>query len=147
MKTDLKQGEKKKINVKTLAGIVFGIAVMALVQHFFFKPPSFDKQLMQVASELNKTCPVMVDSETQLDNTIALPGKTFQYNYTLINTVKDSVDIANLEAYMKTSILNTIKTSPDLKTFRDNDVIMTYSYKDKNSVHLLKMTFTPDQYK
>jgi hypothetical protein len=117
------------------------------VQQYFFKPPSFDKQMMQVASELNKTCPIMVDAETQLDNAVALPEKTFQYNYTLINMYKDSIDIEKLEEYLKPVILNTIKTNPDLNSFRDNNVVMSYNYKDKNSAHVLKLIFTPDQYK
>ncbi|MCF8458865.1 MAG: hypothetical protein K9H62_23255 [Bacteroidales bacterium] len=90
---------------------------------------------------------IIVDSETRLDNALALPGKTFQYNYTLVNLVKDSIDIGSLEEYLNPVILNNIKTNPDLKTFRDNDVTMAYNYKDKNSEHLLKLIFTPDQYK
>ena len=29
----------------------------------------------------------MVDNATRLDNAIALPGNTFQYNYTIVNMV------------------------------------------------------------
>jgi len=147
METTSKQNDKKKLNLKTIVGLAFGLIVAILVQQYFFKPPSFDKQMMQVASELNKTCPIMVDTETQLDNAVALPEKTFQYNYTLINMYKDSIDIERLEEYLKPVILNTIKTNPDLKSFRDNNVVMSYNYKDKNSTHVLKLIFTPDQYK
>jgi uncharacterized membrane protein YgaE (UPF0421/DUF939 family) len=142
-----KQDDKKKLNFKTIIGLVVGLTVAILVQQYFFKPPSFDKQMMRMASELNKTCPIMVDAETQLDNAVALPEKTFQYNYTLINMDKDSIDIVRLEEYLKPVILNTIKTNPDLKSFRDNNVTMSYNYKDKNSNHILKLTFTPEQYK
>ncbi len=137
----------KKKNLKINIGLALGLTVAILVQQYFFKPPSFDKQMMQMASELNKTCPVMVDAETRLDNAVALPEKTFQYNYTLVNMVKDSIDIVSIEEYLKPVILNTIKTNPDLKSFRDNNVIMSYNYKDKNSMHILKLTFTPDHYK
>lgn len=147
MNTISKQDDKKKLNFKTIIGLVVGLSIAILVQQYFFKPPSFDKQMMSVASELNKTCPIMVDAETQLDNAVALPDKTFQYNYTLINMDKDSIDIVRLEEYLKPVILNTIKTNPDLKSFRDNNVTMSYNYKDKNSNHILKLTFTPEQYK
>lgn len=147
MDTISKQDDKKKLNFKTIIGLVVGLTVAILVQQYFFKPPSFDKQMMNVASELNKTCPIMIDAETQLDNAVALPEKTFQYNYTLINMDKDSIDIERLEEYLKPVILNTIKTNPDLKSFRDNNVTMSYNYKDKNSNHILKLTFTPEQYK
>ena len=147
MDTISKQDDKKKLNFKTIIGLVVGLTVAILVQQYFFKPPSFDKQMMNIASELNKTCPIMIDAETQLDNAVALPEKTFQYNYTLINMDKDSIDIERLEEYLKPVILNTIKTNPDLKSFRDNNVTMSYNYKDKNSNHILKLTFTPEQYK
>ncbi len=147
METISKQDGKNKYNLKTIAGLAFGLIIAILVQQYFFKPPSFDKQMMQVASELNKTCPIMVDAETQFDNAVALPEKTFQYNYTLINIYKDSIDIEKLEEYLKPVILNTIKTNPDLKSFRDNNVVISYNYKDKDRAHVLKLTFTPDQYK
>ncbi len=57
------------------------------------------------------------------------------------------IDISVLENYLQPIILNNIKTNPDLKTFRDNDVIMAYSYKDMNGEHLFKLNFKPDQYK
>ncbi len=37
---------------------------------------------MEIASEINKSCPMMIDKETQFDNALAMPGKVFQYNYT-----------------------------------------------------------------
>src|SRR5665647_51752 len=102
----MEQTENKKIDFKTLAGIVVGIVVMVLVQQFFFKSPSFDKQMMQVASELNKTCPIMVDAETRLDNAVALPDKIFTYNYTLINQVKDSLNVEELKNYLTPLVTN-----------------------------------------
>ncbi len=147
METISQQNNKQKLNFKPIIGLLVGGIILILVQQYFFKPPSFDKQMMNAASELNKTCPIMIDAETQLDNAVALPEKTFQYNYTLINRHKDSIDIVRLKEYLKPVILNTIKTNPDLKSFRDNNITMAYSYKDKNSNHILKLTFTPEQYK
>jgi len=139
--------ENKQKQIKTLLGFAVGVVVMFLMQQYLFKAPSFDKQMVQLASELNKTCPMMIDAETRWDNTVALPGNTFQYNYTLINLLKDSTDLERIEEYLNPIILNTIKTNPDLKLFRDNNVIMSYNYKDKNSIHLFKLTFSPEQYK
>jgi hypothetical protein len=39
---------------------------------------------MAAANELNKSCLMMVDQDTRLDNAVALPENVFQYNYTLI---------------------------------------------------------------
>lgn len=147
METNIKRTDKKRPNFKTILGLVVGLLIVVLVQQFLFKPPSFDKQMMRIASEVNESCPIMIDKETRLDNTIAFPGKTLQYNYTLINTIKDSVDTDIMEEYLKPMILNSIKTNPDLKFLRDNNATMAYNYRDMDGEHLLKLSFTPDQYK
>jgi hypothetical protein len=140
------QTDKNK-KVKTYIGLVVGMVVAFSVQHFLFKKPSFDKQMMQAASEINKTCPIMIDAETRLDNTVALPNNVFQYNYTLVNMVKDSVDVEAIEKHLQPIILNTIKTSPDMESFRINNATISYSYKDKNNNYLTKLEFTSNDYK
>ena len=75
-----------------------------------------------------------------------MPGNVFQYNYTLVNLVKDSIDIPGLESYIKPVILNNVKTNPDMKGFRDNKVTMTYTYKDKDGVYITRINITPDMY-
>jgi hypothetical protein len=142
----MEQTPNNKMNLKTLAGITVGVVVMVLVQQFFLKAPSFDKQMMQVASELNKTCPIMVDAETRLDNTVALPDKVFVYNYTLVNQVKDSVNVEQLKNYMEPIVTNNMKTNPSMKFYRDNKITMSYYYKDKNGVFVFKIDVTPDLY-
>ncbi|MFY7788388.1 MAG: hypothetical protein ACOVQA_11000, partial [Thermoflexibacteraceae bacterium] len=140
--------QKKKIG--TIVGFVVGMITFTLVslgvQELFFKPTSFDQAMMQAASEINKSCPIMVDQETRLDNTVALPNNSFQYNYTLVNMVKSDVNIEALREYLQPIITNNIKTSPDMKLYRENKVIMLYQYKDKNGEFIFKLTLTPDTY-
>jgi len=142
-----KELSNKQNRIKTIIGVAVGVTVMILIQLFVFKTESFDKQMMKAASEINKMCPIMVDKETRLDNAIALPNNVFQYNYTLINIEKDNINISELKEYLKPNILNTIKTNPDLKSFREHKTTMSYNYKDKNNVFLFKLSFTPEQYK
>jgi len=137
----------KKKHISTLISAAVGLLVMVLIQQYVFKTSSYDKQLMQAANEINKSCPVMVDHETRLDNAIALPDNVFQYNYTLVNLEKKDINIPEIKNYLKPKILNTIKTNPDLKFFRDHKTTMSYSYNDKNGIYLFKLTFTADQYK
>ncbi len=84
---------KKKSQVMTIVGVIVGMLAYILVKQFLFAPPSLDKSLMKIASEINKTCPMMVDSETRLDNTTALPNNVFRYNYTFINGIVDELDV------------------------------------------------------
>jgi hypothetical protein len=144
----MEQQTEKKGNTQKIIGVVAGIVFFAIayygVQQFF--KPGFDKTLMEVASELNKTCPIMVDQDTRLDNAVALPGKIFQYNYTLVNYEKSQINIDTVRKYVQPNIVNTVRTNPDMKHFRDNKVTMDYHYKDKNGVFVLKISVTPDQY-
>ena len=137
---------QSKKSTKTLIGLITGLVIMVLIQQLFFKTPNLDKELMKAASELNKTCPIMVDRETQLDNAIALTGKTFQYNYTLINLSKDSIDVHSFENNMKPFLTKNVKNAPELKIYRDNKVTMAYSYKDKNGVFITKILITSKDY-
>lgn len=141
--------ENKKNNKKTvgtIVGLAVGLIVYFLVKQFVFAPPSFDKVMMQAASKINESCPIMVDQDTRLDNTIALPENILQYNYTLIHWVKDSVDLKAFEDYIQPIILNNVKSNPDLKIYRDNKTTMTYNYKDMNGEFITKISITADQY-
>lgn len=134
-----------------IVGTVIGLAVVAIVsvllKLFVFNAPAFDKAILKAVSELNKSCPIMVDQQTRLDNAIALPGKVLQYNYTLVNWYKDSIDVQAFEQYMKPVLINLVKTSPNLKIYRDHNATLSYSYKDKNGVFVDLIPITPDLYK
>ncbi|MDL2311959.1 hypothetical protein LJC68_03665 [Bacteroidales bacterium OttesenSCG-928-B11] len=140
----------KKVNRKKLAGsiigIIIGIAGCFLVQQLIFNP-SLDKVMMKSASEINKSCPIMIDSETRLDNTIALPSKVFQYNHTLINMEKEEIDIDGLKDHLEANIINFVRTNPELKFQRDKNVTINYYYQDKYSNYLFTISVTPEQYK
>lgn len=125
----------------TVIGQIGGEKVKGL-----FNKPLYDKAMMEFASELNKTCPVMVDNATRLDNAIALPGNTFQYNYTIVNMVKDSMSIDDLKKYVEPTIINFVKTNPEMKIIRDHKTTVNYYYKDKAGVYLFTISVKPDQY-
>src|SRR3954451_22421489 len=84
IKTETVQPSTTEKKGKKYLGMVVGAIAFGLsywgVQEIFFKPPSFDKVMMTAASELNKTCPIMVDHDTRLDNAVALPDNAIQYN-------------------------------------------------------------------
>jgi hypothetical protein len=111
-----------------------------------FKKSTFNKAMMVTASEINKSCPIMVDNATRLDNAIAMPDNVFQYNYTLVNMVKDSVNIGELKNYLLPNITNFVKTNPDMKQIRDNKMTVNYYYKDKVGVYLFTISVKPEQY-
>lgn len=146
------QQQVKKTNEKSkkIVGIVAGVIAFGLtyygVQQLFLKPPSIDKVMMQAASELNKTCPIMIDPYTRLDNAIAMPDNSFQYNYTMVNVGKSEVNIDTIKKSNEPRIINNVKTDPNLKIYRDNKTTMIYNYLDKNGVFVFKISVTADMY-
>ncbi|PKQ44592.1 hypothetical protein [Confluentibacter flavum] len=108
---------------------------------------SFSDYLQKVSDDTNKKCPMTVDENTRLDNTLVLSGNTIQYNYTLVNFEKGSVDIDLIEKEFTNIILNDVRTNPGLKIFRDKNITMSYYYKDMNGDFVYNYKVTPDLYK
>jgi len=139
--------EKKNKSIMTTIGVIVGgLAGYFLVQFLFFAPPSYSKILAHAADEINKVCPIQVDQETILNNAVALPDNIVQYNYTLINYERAAIDTALLKQNMAPGIINNIKTSPQMKLFRDNKTTLAYHYVDKNGVFVVRLVFTPERY-
>ncbi len=145
---------KNKVKgLKYWIGFTVAFAIFYAVGHFagqaiidVFKKPVLEKNLVEAANLINKNCPMMIDSETRLDNAIAIPNNIFQYNYTLINMVKESINIDEMRQYLEPNIINFVKTQPDMKTMRDNKTTVNYSYKDKEGVFLMTISVKPEQY-
>lgn len=143
-----KEVVKKKSSLLVVIGTVLGFfATFFLVQFFFNKDNSIDKEMKLVADELNKTCPVQVDEYTVLENTVALPGKIFQYNYKLIGLDKSEVNLDTVRKYVYPGILENIKTNPSMEPQRKRDVTFKYYYKDKNGAFVDEYVVKPTDYK
>ncbi len=99
---------------------------------------SWESKLTYTASELNKGLPMMVDSDTRLDSTIALQN-TFTYKYTMINYSLSDLDVAKFTEVMTKQITNSVCTTPDMAIFVKNKTLVNYIYFDKESKHLSKI--------
>jgi hypothetical protein len=143
--------DKNKKFYTGLLLLVLGLAIGLLTSKYVFNnlgcyKSSFDRDLVEAANEINQHLPMMIDSETRIDSTIALPGKTFQYFYTLVNYSKDQLDAGDFEKRLRPLILNSIKTNTDMENFRKNKVTLVYLYRDKDGNEFLKLTFSHDDY-
>ena len=98
------------------------------------------------AREINAKCPSMLDSETRLDRAAFLPDSTFQYSYTLVNMLKDSVDISSLYNQAEQPVTNDARTNPKLQAYRDHKITIAFNYSDKNGAFLFKVMVTPEKY-
>lgn len=126
------------------------VVCMALTLVSCNQEKTFDNELKQAAAGMNKLGPQMMSNGIRLDSVSAQPGKIFKYNYTLTEAVKESVSPEEIEAFKKQAkegALSVVKTSPEIKEFRDNDVTMTYFYYDKKGKPTMDFTIVPAEYK
>jgi hypothetical protein len=126
--------------------IAIGVIAGIVIQRIYFNPTT-EEQLEKAAAIINKKCPVMIDGDTRLESAAVLPGKGFQYNFTLVKMVSDSVNVSTFNEGMTKLLLQSIKTTPVLKAYRERGVTMSYSYSDKNGNFISTITITPDMYK
>ncbi len=137
---------KKKLGLQiAVTGIVLLVLVWILLQHSF-KSGASSEQLLQIASEFNKSYPVMVDDYTRLDDATVLKDSVLQFNFTLINTAKEDVDMVAIQEDLPPAIISDVIKNPLMKILRDHQVTIIYHYKDKNGKFVYKFPVTPDLY-
>lgn len=138
--------ETKQNRWKGMIILVFLGGCFLLFQMFNSGKRSFKEVLDKTAEELNKTCPLMADDDMRLDNAVSLPGNVFQYNYTFISMLADSVDAELLEFSIKPAMINNARKNPDLELFRTNKVSLVYNFKDRLGNFLMKIRVKPEDY-
>lgn len=126
---------------------IIGIAILFTLQQCTDGKSSFRKVLLQASEQVNKQCPMTVDSETRLDNTIVVGDDVIQYNYTLTEDTKETLDTTKLREAMIPIATNQIKTTPATETLRKHNTIFSYLYRDKNSAYAFSFSVTPEMYK
>jgi hypothetical protein len=113
------------------------------------KENTINDELKEAAAGMNKMTPQILNDGIRLDS-VSAGTKMLKYNYTLTEDVKENVteeEINNFKKEAKEGAINAIKTSADMKDFRDNDVTLKYSYYDKNGRPTADFTVTPAEYK
>ncbi|RKT00823.1 hypothetical protein [Chryseobacterium defluvii] len=131
---------------------VIRFSVVTILLFFFSckKEKTVDMELKEAAASMNKLTPQTLNDMIRLDSVSSEPDKIFKYNYTLLGDVKENVSeeqINDFKKEAKQEAINAIKTSEDLKEFRDNDVTLKYIYYDKNGKRTADFTVTPSEYK
>ena len=134
----------------TLAGVVIGLLVVLgggyAVKKFVTSATVIDAAMLQLTSETNKHCPMMIDQETRFDNVTALPGKILQYNYTMVHVDADSIDSDGFLNYIEPRIINNVRTNPDMQFQRTSRMTLNFSYSDKDGEFICKISVSPDKY-
>ncbi|RXJ45776.1 hypothetical protein [Gelidibacter gilvus] len=139
---------KEKKKGKTV-GIIVGAITFAItfyaVQQFFKSDVA--SELKTVASDFNTQGPMQLDQSLRLDSMGSIGKTNFIYYYTLLEIEKSEVNLDTVNKYVRPSLIENIKTSPELKIYRDNKITMDYKYYDKNGAFAMEIAITPELYK
>lgn len=122
--------------VAIVGGVLFSLGIYWGSKELLNSGFVIDKQLGVVSNEINRACPIMVDSETRLDNTVVLPGKVLQYNYTLINVVASDIDTTAFKAALTPIIREQAQSNPQMEFFRKHEVTLNYYYRDSSGRYI-----------
>jgi hypothetical protein len=127
-------------NALTFVAIIGGAILGKWAVSGLFTQTAEDKTklLMQAASELNANLPMNVDADTILFATVGVQNK-FTYNYKLPNYEKENIDIPAFVNNMTPSITNSVCTIEDMQTFRNMEIIVSYSYFDADQKQITEI--------
>lgn len=123
------------ILVVTLVGAaVGGVVVRSL---FVGLGPSVNDQtimvqIQQASNQFNKQLPMMVDKDTRIDSTIAGPGKTLIYMFTIVSPNSSNLTQQDLDNYLGKEVRNGVCTANSMKVFINNGVQVRYIYRSND---------------
>jgi hypothetical protein len=127
---------KRKIYQGVIFSVTFIVAYFA-TQFLLKEFKGNNHVLKDMANELNKKCPIMVDNVTRLDSASIPNDNTFQYNYTLSISKEDSIYKGeSIKQFIKSNAQKNLNKNPEMNYMRDNLVSLKYTYKDKNGKQL-----------
>jgi hypothetical protein len=99
---------------------------------------------MDKAKEINSHCPIMFDSLTRLDNSMATSDNKLQLNYTFIKTDKADIDTLVLKNDMSTSVIAKLNTNPKFKNFKQDNITIEATFYDKSGNYVCNLVIIPN---
>ncbi|HVO92768.1 MAG TPA: hypothetical protein VMT22_08000 [Terriglobales bacterium] len=111
---------------------------------YLIKPdPRSVRHLRQVADEINRSVPVMIDKETELMPSTVYDGMLV-YNYRLVSYSVSQIDPRKFAAGVKQKVTQAACNRPETRDeFLKNGVTLRYAYFDKNNKHIATVDITP----
>lgn len=134
-----------KVVAWALGGIAIGLLIWWAAPAYLnnrMDRSSLD-HLSNVAAEINRSVPVMIDAETEL-----LPSQAGEamlvYNYRLVKYSVEQVDHQRFAAGARQKVIQGACNQPVMRDdFLKHGVTLRYSYFDKNKKHIATVEVTP----
>ncbi|WP_317900167.1 hypothetical protein [Aurantibacillus circumpalustris] len=137
--------KKNKTVIIVVLSSLFTIGLIFTVNKLFFSSTS-DNPLEALVSNINRICPVMLDTENRLNKVTLIEEKTVQFDLALVNISSDQFDPNMLKARIEPMVVKEAKTNAQMEEFRTNQAVLKYNYSDKNGNFLFTIEVKPDDY-
>ena len=136
-------------NTKWILGLVIGVSLCVLIYRYTLGPgrlmshAAVAKNLATASAELNRRLPIMVDSVTQLESTVAMDS-VLQYNMRLTNVTVTQEQATALLNLVRPQIKRLACSRPETRnTFLRRGVSLRYAYADRNGYDLFTIVVAP----
>lgn len=118
-----------------------------ITKNLFFGNDSVEEMLKESVKEINRKTPMEIDQFTRLDSAGSTKASEIKYYYTLVLYSKAEVNGDTMQKYVAPGLIQTVKSSDELKYMRAHDITMSYIYHDKNGEPITEISVTPQLYK
>ena len=127
-----------------VVGLFAASTIWWAASDYFAKPkPSSARHLREVADQINRSMPVMIDKETELMPSAGYDGMLV-YNYRLVSYSASQIDPRKFAAGVKEKVSQSACNRPETRDdFLKNGVTLRYSYFDKDNQHIATVDVTP----
>jgi len=136
---------QKKILSTSIIGLLFAATLPSSCNH-----ESLEDRALRMAKEYTANyCPTPITNSQRTDSMgFDKSSHTLIYYCSLFDTVDDANVINKYHKTLRTGLLNGIKSSPELKVYKDAGYSFTYIiHSGKNPAQtLFTATFTPQEY-
>lgn len=142
-----KTRNKRRNLIAGFIGLVF-LGLVAIGVYIFSAGKGYQQKFLEYsATQYDKTCPVMIAPDVRLEGVEVLPEKVIHYRYTLLNVLKEEVNVDTLAMKATPEIVANIKSAPDLRLYRNLGATFSYTYNDRLGIFIWKLDVTPEMYK
>ncbi|MDY9918356.1 hypothetical protein SAMN05216365_13627 [Porphyromonadaceae bacterium NLAE-zl-C104] len=107
---------------------------------------ALNKKLQEMATNLNESVPIMLDQYTRFEGASVTSDNKFRYQYTVLNTPNPDSLVENGLQSLKENIEKEFFSNPDLRIFKENNVVIEYVYNDENGRTIRSLQITPPDY-
>lgn len=119
------------------------IIVLLMLVHCTSKNERLHHQLSEMAANLNKSTPVVIDPHTRFDSAAVTEDIVFQYYYTVVDIENPKELLVKQKKEIMDNIENAFATDKTLRIFNDNKVTIEYIYRDTSNTVIDKITVNP----